>query len=123
MKTTIIFFACIAMAIATQAQYVIKLDASPTITVQPQQYKVLRVGEPLELAITASGVTSYQWQKNGIAIARATSATYKVPSVSVNDGGVYHCIARNGSCQVYSNTALVIVKSSAEKKVNYLLNH
>lgn len=43
--------------------------------------------------LTATGGTSYQWQKNGVAIPGATSATY-----SATSAGTYSVILSNGNC-------------------------
>lgn len=117
MKTTIIFFAFIAMAMTTKAQYMIKMVPPSTITAQPEQYKVLQAGDSLQLTITASGAKNYQWYKNAIALVGATSATYKVASTSVNDGGAYQCIVSNGACQSFSNTSYVVVKPTPKVSI------
>lgn len=48
------------------------------------------VGEGYTFSVTASGtITSYQWQRNGIDIAGATTATYTISSIQPGDAGTY----------------------------------
>ncbi len=60
----------------------------------PQSQSVVN-GQPATFSVGTTGGTpdSYQWYKNGIAIAGATAATYSISAVSPNDEGSYTCTA------------------------------
>jgi len=62
--------------------------AAPTITSQPANMTVVAPGTAT-FAVVASGSAplSYQWQRNGAAIAGATSATYTTPATTLADNG------------------------------------
>jgi hypothetical protein len=56
------------------------------------------VGETLELTVGATGDNlSYQWYKDGNAIAGATSADYEVSNIQLSDAGDYS-VTINGTC-------------------------
>ena len=61
---------------------------SPSITGQPSSQSVAS-GQPARFSIAASGTAplSYQWLRNGVAIAGATQATYISPATSSADSG------------------------------------
>ncbi len=61
---------------------------SPSITGQPSSESVAS-GQPARFSIAASGTAplSYQWLRNGVAIAGATQATYTTPATSSADSG------------------------------------
>ena len=64
--------------------------------------------------LTTSGGTSYQWQKDGQAIAGATNASYNVTSA-----GTYSVIISNGSCSTQaSNSAVVTVAQAPNLTIN-----
>ena len=75
--------------------------AAPTIATQPQSV-VVAPGADAMLAVTATGVgpLSYQWDKNGQAIAGATSDTLMMSAVQPSDAGNYAVRVANaaGSC-------------------------
>jgi predicted alpha/beta superfamily hydrolase len=67
----------------------------PVITTQPQG-SVLPAGAALSLQVTAvGGGLTYQWRRNGTAIAGATGSTYSVPLPSSADAGVYTVTVTN----------------------------
>jgi hypothetical protein len=59
---------------------------APTITTQPSNQSV-NVGQTATFSVTATGSAplSYQWKKNGTAIAGATAATYVTPAAVIGD--------------------------------------
>jgi len=82
----------------------------PRIGLQPQATFVRRVGDRLEIEFTLSSGTpeiSYQWFKDDRAIPGATSASYVVASVSLEDAGRYYCVARN-SCGVQATRIVTV---------------
>ena len=62
--------------------------AAPVITTQPAAQSVT-AGQSATFTVVASGTgpLSYQWQKNGTAIAAASSASYTTPPASLADSG------------------------------------
>ncbi|MEY2881946.1 MAG: hypothetical protein RLZZ15_4326 [Verrucomicrobiota bacterium] len=66
-----------------------------TLTAITSPRQVVTVGQGLALGVTASGATSYQWQRNGVAIPGATGATYTVPNATARDAGWYRVVLAN----------------------------
>ncbi|MFM2351643.1 MAG: endoglucanase-related protein glucosyl hydrolase family 9 protein, partial [Actinomycetota bacterium] len=69
------------------------VTTSPTITTQPVASTSKIVGDSLRLAVIVdpAGMTaiSYQWKKNGVSIAGATSDSLDIASVLVSDAATY----------------------------------
>ena len=79
---------------------------SPTITGQPSSQLLIVPGQLASFTVTAtSDKLSYQWQKNGVNIMGATSATFIVSSVVDGEEGEYRCVVRNAAGMVTSNAA------------------
>ena len=60
---------------------------APTITTQPQSASVV-LGAPATFSALISGGTApvtYQWKRDGVAIADATSASYTIAATAVTD--------------------------------------
>jgi len=72
-------------------------------------------GSSVTFTVGATGGTapySYQWYKNGSAIAGATSASYTFNAYSTDNGNKYHAVVRDAASQtVTSNTATLTVGS------------
>ena len=68
--------------------------AAPTITAQPSNAAVA-VGQTASFSVTATGLgsLSYQWFKNGNAIAGATSSSYTTPATTAADNGAVFSVA------------------------------
>ena len=67
-------------------------------------------GLSVSFTVTATGVNLlYQWQKDGVDIAGATSAAYTISSVTESDEGEYRCVVFNDAGVVTSNAANLIV--------------
>jgi RHS repeat-associated protein len=84
----------------------------PTITTQPQTQTVT-AGGSVTFTVVAGGTAplSYQWQKNGTAIAGATSATLPLSNVQASDAGSYTVVVSNSASSVASGAAMLTVKS------------
>jgi hypothetical protein len=68
---------------------------APVITLDPNGTSICSP-QTLTLASLATGVSiNYQWQKNGVNVGGATSATLSVPNATVADTGTYRVIASN----------------------------
>lgn len=81
-----------------------------TITSQPLNTQVvldeqvtLRVGTSSNLAMT------YQWYKDGVAIAGADKAAYTINRASVSDAGSYRVHVQSGTQSLYSQSVNVMV--------------
>lgn len=84
---------------------------SPPVLVKQPGSREIAEGRALRLSVEAVGdlPTSFQWMKNGVAIAGALGADYVVSRVTEEEAGSYRCEVSNSSGTVFSNTALVQV--------------
>jgi sugar lactone lactonase YvrE len=81
----------------------------PTITTQPASQTV-NAGSAATFTVAASGATSYQWDRNGQAIAGAISASYTLsPATSANNGDSYTVVVSNTGGSVTSSAAALRV--------------
>jgi hypothetical protein len=86
------------------------VDSAPSITTQPAANTSLCAGNALNLSVVnTGGAVSYQWRKDGVAIAGATSATYQIASTVPADGGVYSVQLTNSCGTIVSSNATVSV--------------
>jgi hypothetical protein len=86
-------------------------DAAPTITAQPVNVAVA-AGEAALFQVTASGsgTLSFQWSREGVVIAGATSAAYTTPAAIADDSGtVYTVQVSNDAGSVTSAEAKLLV--------------
>ncbi len=83
------------------------------LTTQPLAQD-LGIGSPLVLNVGTSGTTglSYQWYKDGISIAGATSATYSVASITASDAGSYSVAITSAATSLQSDVAKVTVSAA-----------
>ncbi|MHC1766232.1 MAG: LamG-like jellyroll fold domain-containing protein [Verrucomicrobiia bacterium] len=95
---------------AVQAHYkALKSATPPEIIAQPQGGNYLS-GASLTLAVSTRGVDlTYQWFKDGTALAGQTGNTLALASVAAGDGGSYTVKVSNAAGTVESNPALVTV--------------
>jgi hypothetical protein len=80
----------------------------PTIVTHPRSLTVTN-GAAASFSVVASGVSSYQWRKNGLNLSGATSAIYSIPATTTNDAAGYAVVASNASGSVTSLTATLTV--------------
>ncbi len=87
-------------------------DTPVTFTQQPSGSTVT-AGGTLNLSGAATSPTTirYQWLRNGLPVAGATSATFTRTGVAVADAGVYQLQATNTAGSFLSSAALVVVQS------------
>jgi hypothetical protein len=84
---------------------------APTITTQPTG-KTVAVGQTATFSVVASGpgTLTYQWSKNGAAIAGATAASYTTPAATAADNGAQFTVAvTNAGGTVVSSAATLTV--------------
>src|SRR5438132_9585246 len=87
-------------------------SAAPSITLQPANQSVT-AGQTATFTVAATGTAplSYQWRKNGTAVAGATSSTYAMPSTTSSDNGSQFSV-------VVSNTAGSVTSAAATLTVS-----
>ena len=88
---------------------------APSITTQPADQTVVE-GATATFMVAADGTAplSYQWRKDGVAIAGATSASYTTPpTVLADDGALFDCVVDNpANSPATSRQALLTVTSA-----------
>jgi len=100
---------------ATSASATLTVNGSSaiTITTHPVSQSVT-IGQTATFSVTATSGTlplSYQWQKNGVVIASATSSSYTTPATTILDGGEKFTV-------VVTNTTGTVTSSAATLTVN-----
>ena len=83
----------------------------PVVAVPPTS-KTVSIGQPATFTIVASGnpTPTYQWQRNGVAIAGATAASYTVASPALADNGAkYRVVVSNSAGSATSSEAILTV--------------
>ncbi len=89
-------------------------DSIPVITSQPASQSVI-VGSSVSFSVAATGspAPTFQWLKNGVAIAGATSNTFSLGTTDFSDAATYTVVASNSAGSVTSNDAALIVSGIA----------
>jgi hypothetical protein len=89
-------------------------NTAPVITTHPASQTV-DVGSSVTFGVAASGTPapSYQWRKNGTAIAGATDSSYIIPGVVQADAGNYDVVATNSAGSATSSAAILTVNPPA----------
>lgn len=86
----------------------------PTITRHPATQTV-QSGQTATFFVRATGspTLSYQWQKNGVNIAGATTAWYTTPTTTAADNGAgYRCVITNAGGTATSNAAILSLSAT-----------
>lgn len=107
--------------VANPAGYVVSnaatltVTAVPAVTVQPVGQTVA-AGEPAIFAVSATGgELAYQWQRNGVDIEGATSATYRIAAAgTADDNASYAVRVSNPRGSATSSAAVLRVVNAAE---------
>lgn len=89
-------------------------SVAPTITTPPGDQSVT-AGQTATFSVTAAGTAplSYQWQRNGVDIAGATSSSYITPAtVSGDSGATFRVIVTNSVGNATSTAATLTVTSA-----------
>jgi sugar lactone lactonase YvrE len=84
----------------------------PSITTQPATTTV-NLGDTATFTVTAAGTAplSYQWRKDGVPLAGATSATLVVPNVQLSSAGVYTVVVTSPFGTLTSMPAGLVVNT------------
>jgi len=96
-----------------------------TITTQPTSQTV-PIGRGATLTAAAKGTApiSYQWSKNGAAIAGATGASYTTPSITLADSGSTFQVAISNAANTVTSNAVILTagpRAPALGDLRYLL--
>jgi poly(3-hydroxybutyrate) depolymerase len=99
---------------ATSAPATLTVNApppGPTIATQPADKAVIS-GQPVAFGVVATGAAPlrYQWIKNGVEIAGATTASLTIPAaISPDSGASFTVVVADGAGSVASNRATLTV--------------
>ncbi len=83
---------------------------APTITAQPANATVL-AGQSVAFSVMTTGTPAptYQWRRNGAALAGQTNATLSLPNVGGSDAGNYDVVVTNSAGTVTSVATVLTV--------------
>ncbi len=76
----------------------------------------MTAGASVTFSVVATGIpdpTSYQWYKDGNALAGTPSPTYFIPATTGNDNGTYKVVVANDAGSVTSADAILVVNGTA----------
>lgn len=82
--------------------------AGPPFVVTPPANATVAAGATASFAIEAIGAESYQWVRNGVAIAGATGPTYTTPALAATDNNAAFQVNMSNSFGGTSSTAAVL---------------
>lgn len=88
-------------------------SAGAIITSQPSSQTV-NVGSIATFTVQVSAPSTYQWQKDGVAIPGATNASFTVASAQASDAGSYQCAVTSGGATTLTNPATLTVVSPGD---------
>lgn len=94
----------------TSAPAMLTVHTAPVVTAAPQPQTVI-AGSPVSFSAAATGnpPPTFQWRKDGAAIAGATSATFTLARAQVSDAGSYEIVASNRAGSSTSAAATLTV--------------
>lgn len=89
----------------------------PAVTSQPRAQAV-GIGGTVVFSVNATNATSYTWQRNGVTIPGATSATLTIPNAQSAATGTYTCLVGNAEGVVTSAPAPLTVANTVSRLNN-----
>ncbi len=100
------------------------LIESASVIVSAPAHRFVSTRDPITLSVTATGAAPlrYQWQRNGKAIAGATSSTFTIPQAKLAHAGAYNVVITSGTSpatkvsSAIARVAVVDVPSTAPPK-------
>ncbi|MFN0103455.1 MAG: PQQ-dependent sugar dehydrogenase [Bryobacteraceae bacterium] len=95
-------------------------SAAPQIVTQPLS-QTIPAGLPVTFSVTASGTAplTYQWQRDNVPIAGATSPSYTIASVTPADSGAqFRCVVSNAFGSATSDAAILTVAQPCSVETN-----
>ena len=102
-------------SVTNTSENVVNNRVAPTITIQPIAASQA-VASNFTFSVTATGTPtiSYQWHKDGIVISGATSSTYTLNNITIQNAGSYSVKVSNSVGFTFSNAvALTVIGTSA----------
>ena len=98
---------------ATLTETVNPANTLPVITTQPAASQTVTAGQAASFTVVATGVPAptYQWNKAGVAISGATSATYTIAATAASDAATYTVTVTNSVGSVTSTNAVLTVNT------------
>jgi hypothetical protein len=84
----------------------------PEIALQPQVSMLVKEGESIELTfVLAQGIGpfTYQWFRDGVAVAGATDAALRINASELSDAGIYTCRIQNACGSIITRRSEVRV--------------
>jgi sugar lactone lactonase YvrE len=91
---------------------------SPFFALTPPQSQHINVGAVAAFAVVADGSGfSYQWKKDGVAIAGVTGSTYQIASTVVGDMGFYSVVVTGAAGTVESSVATLTVATGGTSRL------
>lgn len=83
---------------------------TPPAVLKPPVDRTVSLGQSVEFSVTADGAAlSYQWRRNGAAIAGANAASYVFTPVAGDDNAKYSVVVGNAAGSVQSDSATLRV--------------
>ncbi len=103
----------------TSSGATLTVNAPPSITAQPASKSVL-TGQTATFSVTAAGTATltYQWNKGGVAISGATSASYTTPATTSADNGAQFTVTVTNAAGNVSSTAATLTVSAGTAILN-----
>ena len=86
--------------------------AGPPLVVTPPASVTVAAGATASFTIEAIGAVTYQWIRNGVAIAGATGPTYTTPALAATDNNVAFQVNMSNSFGGTTSTAAVLTVTS-----------
>lgn len=105
-----------------ESTFSVVVSATPPVFITQPIAQVVGVGATLALNSLAANAERYQWQRNGVNIDGATTATLVLSGVSGANAGTYASIATNAVGSVTSNAITVNVVNATPTEVGRLIN-
>lgn len=102
-------------AVSNTATLTVNPVLSPPVITQHPLSQTVTVGQSFSFVVAATGAAplSYQWRKNGMPLAGATSTLYAIASASLSDAGGYDAVVTNPDGSATSNLAVLTVNPVA----------
>jgi metal-sulfur cluster biosynthetic enzyme len=92
----------------TSSAVAIVPNAPTVVTAQPSSQTICALNTAtFNVTATGTGTLTYQWRKNGVAIAGATTASYSIVNAAVGDAGNYD-VKVTGACGSDSSVVVVL---------------